>query len=581
MAELKIKVTAETQQAAKAVESLTKKTATAAATASHSLNTLSKSSGQATFAVLNLGRVAQDSSFGIMGVANNIEPLIQSLGALKAASGGAKGAFASFFGALAGPAGIGVLIGVVQLFDAYSKGYGVFAGRAKKATDEQKKFNEELSEARAVAIKAGIQLQALAQIAGDSSKTDKIRTEALRQINDETNKYGITITRAGIASGQAAKEIDKLTASLVQQAVAARFAEKVADLKVREAELSKKVAENTRGEAEAKNALLNLDRRKADQALIAQQVELSAIKDSKSKKQASEDLAAVQKELAGTEALYKTALVGSLEVSEKTTKGTQKLVTEQEALAAAFERAVGPQVTAIAGYQSLNSIMPEVTAELKRLNAEKEKEIALNKTAKALELIKGGTAQISTAGKGPAQAAADAMAANNEKLKNSFQEMGVVASFAIEQIPDLFNAAFQSISQGESPIKAITNSLKALIVRLAAAAAAAALLSLFLGGATGGAGAAGAAGGGKFASMFGQLLGFKLPGMAKGGIAMGPTPAIVGDGGPEAVIPLSQLHRLLGGRNTGGNTSVTGTIRGSDIYLTNKRGGDSYARLFG
>ena len=52
-----------------------------------SLKTLPNSSGQATQALTNFSRVVQDAPFGIIGVANNIDPLIQSFTALKASTG--------------------------------------------------------------------------------------------------------------------------------------------------------------------------------------------------------------------------------------------------------------------------------------------------------------------------------------------------------------------------------------------------------------------------------------------------------------------------------------------------------------
>jgi hypothetical protein len=73
-----------------------------------------------------------------------------------------------------------------------------------------------------------------------------------------------------------------------------------------------------------------------------------------------------------------------------------------------------------------------------------------------------------------------------------------------------------------------------------------------------------------------------ITGNASGGITTGPTRALIGEGGPEAVIPLSQLARIIGNvGGGGGSTVVTGNLRGDLIYLSNQRGGASYSRLFG
>ena len=64
-----------------------------------------------------------------------------------------------------------------------------------------------------------------------------------------------------------------------------------------------------------------------------------------------------------------------------------------------------------------------------------------------------------------------------------------------------------------------------------------------------------------------------LPALAEGGLAFGPTAALVGDNpgasvDPEVIAPLSKLNGMLGG---GQKVIVEGVIRGEDIYLTNKK----------
>jgi hypothetical protein len=91
----------------------------------------------------------------------------------------------------------------------------------------------------------------------------------------------------------------------------------------------------------------------------------------------------------------------------------------------------------------------------------------------------------------------------------------------------------------------------------------------------------GASFGAKFGKLFGGLSGLKF---AEGGVVFGPTRALFGEAGPEAVIPLSELPRLVGqiaGSSGGGSVAVTGAIRGNDIYLTNQNAGASFSRLFG
>jgi hypothetical protein len=73
-----------------------------------------KPTGDATNALTNLSRVAQDAPYGFMGIANNLNPLLESFQRLSKETGSAGGALKSMVGGLMGPAGIGVALGVVS-----------------------------------------------------------------------------------------------------------------------------------------------------------------------------------------------------------------------------------------------------------------------------------------------------------------------------------------------------------------------------------------------------------------------------------------------------------------------------------
>ena len=70
-----------------------------------------------------------------------------------------------------------------------------------------------------------------------------------------------------------------------------------------------------------------------------------------------------------------------------------------------------------------------------------------------------------------------------------------------------------------------------------------------------------------------------VPALAKGGMAFGPTMAIIGDNrnaaiDPEVVAPLSKLRDMMGGNQV----EVFGRISGNDIFLSNARTGNSRNR---
>jgi hypothetical protein len=70
-----------------------------------------------------------------------------------------------------------------------------------------------------------------------------------------------------------------------------------------------------------------------------------------------------------------------------------------------------------------------------------------------------------------------------------------------------------------------------------------------------------------------------LPALAQGGLAYGPTTALVGDNrnagiDPEVIAPLSKLRDMMGGNQV----EVFGRISGNDIFLSNARTGTSRNR---
>ena len=72
----------------------------------------------------------------------------------------------------------------------------------------------------------------------------------------------------------------------------------------------------------------------------------------------------------------------------------------------------------------------------------------------------------------------------------------------------------------------------------------------------------------------GLLQRVQVPALATGGLAYGPTMAMVGDNrnaaiDPEVVAPLSKLKDMMGGSQV----EIFGRIKGDDIFLSNARNG--------
>ena len=82
--------------------------------ASTALRRVPQAANQASFAVANLGRVVQDAPFGFLGIANNLNPLLESFERLKATTGTTGGALKALGSSLLGPAGIGFAVSTIS-----------------------------------------------------------------------------------------------------------------------------------------------------------------------------------------------------------------------------------------------------------------------------------------------------------------------------------------------------------------------------------------------------------------------------------------------------------------------------------
>ena len=68
-----------------------------------------------------------------------------------------------------------------------------------------------------------------------------------------------------------------------------------------------------------------------------------------------------------------------------------------------------------------------------------------------------------------------------------------------------------------------------------------------------------------------------IPAMAQGGIVTGPTTALIGEAGAEAVIPLDKLGNMMGDNTV----NVVGKISGDDIVLVSDRARQNKTRVRG
>lgn len=220
------------------------------------LNGVSKASGSATAAAMELGRVVSDAPYGIRGMANNVSQLASQLffmagqqvtattatkastaatnsdttakvanttatvGAT-AATTAATGATVGFFGAvkmmwsaLMGP--MGFLLALQAVISAVD----YFYGANTKAEESIKSLNDANIEGAKTAGKTATEFKILTDIVLDKTSKDKDQAKALKILNKRYEDFNTDLITNAKNLKEAREEVDKYTESLIVQAKA-------------------------------------------------------------------------------------------------------------------------------------------------------------------------------------------------------------------------------------------------------------------------------------------------------------------------------------------------------------------------
>jgi hypothetical protein len=147
-----------------------------------------------------------------------------------------------------------------------------------------------------------------------------------------------------------------------------------------------------------------------------------------------------------------------------------------------------------------------------------------------------------------------------------------IAKSGFEMFGDVLTSSLDSALSSQENffdvfVKNIKRAIQSLLVQLAVMTLISAIMPASLGGI------------GKAAFSSKNIMGnlgklMNIPAMADGGVVMGPQMALIGEAGPEAVIPLDQLKNFGGAQQV----EVVGKISGTDIYLSNRNTGTNRQR---
>jgi hypothetical protein len=507
-----------------------------------------KGTGRANSALTDLSRIAQDAPFGFIAIQNNISPLIESFGRLKTETGSTGGALKAMLSGLTGPAGIGVAVAVVtSILTVFAQHMGHTKDEVDKNKESLDNFNKSLKDAEAQGLATGAKLQTFVDIARDGQLPMEQRNYALREANKILGEHGEKLTMVNISTKAVTDEINNFTKALIQQSLASKFADRVADLMIKQKDAAKDYGkalkdytEQAKFAAEAGSVALSggsggvggLGNINATQNAIGALKTLTGA--TTSYKNVTKELQEVYGMLNASQR-EATELMGDLGVKEKEHHAKRKKRIKE--LKDPLDKA--PDRTGIFTMREGATATPDIASALPSQNDH-------------LSILDQIIAKQKEAAKGI------------QDYRNGIVDMGksLVGTFE--------NVFTELISGGGNAMKVFAQFIQTVIMKLIAAAAVAAILSALTGGFGGG------AKGGGFASIFSKIAG--IPKFADGGIVSKPTLAMVGEGGEsEAIIPMSKLNNLM---NSTGGGEFTLRASGDDLVAvlnrTRARQGRSY-----
>lgn len=508
-----------------------------------SFASLSKSSNQATGSLINLGRVVQDAPFGFLGIANNLNPLIEGFGRLRAETGSTGSAFKSLASSLAGAGGlafgVSLLSSALILFGdellgtkTKSEASEAALNKFKEAVDNTKESVNDLS----TALQFANSLGALnIEIAGLGDLTD-LREQSIAQVQFtqglERQKERLKKIGEDIAKNEELNGKDRAEALDANFKAIEDINDKIEESENAQRLIYRRIALQKIKDQKDANKKLKEDNDKFIDDTIARAKELSAFLE----RRGVLDIGA------GFDINPFKSRIGNFEAAKKFI---------EKALNQRF--AFNPLKTEITQDLKLKSDdirginIREIEPEINKLRDKLQKSVEqLTKTNPILVEFEFRRKK----GQDKANDILKSIGLDPETAQNLFRNLGDeavnVANTVNNVMTPAFTSFFDALKKGVNPIKAffeaIGQAILEVIQKFIQAAITAAIFNAILGG-----------GGAGFASLFKQFAGFR----AGGGPVNSGKSYIVGENGPELFVPNT------GGRIIPNNSAVGGGLRTS------------------
>lgn len=531
-----------------------------------------KKTGDATQSLINLSRVAQDAPYGFIGIANNINPLLESFQRLQTQTGSTTKALGSMVAGIAGPAGIGLAVGVAtSLLTVYSKEIADFF---KSPTDKLKEFREELKKTNQEVYKIVGEIQAnravglnlVNLITGGNATQQQEALKRLKALYSDNKaiqdakvgndkQFYINLVNAAAKQKEALGKEENNTRTLSQLYDKQNELEDERNKKLAAAKDIRKTISTGAGAittvftAEQQRKQINAEYDKS-LALIRTKIQQAELLNAK---------------FLGVSTGVETADKKGGKAADPLKEFSQNLKSENNAILQAIQRR--KELGKTASYIKMETPQDKASAERKR----KSDIAAFGKQQMTGELgdyLQGKTSVFYEEQKKINEQKALDIKITKEQTEANIQLADTLSNYVANSFMNLFSA----MQQGQSIGEALKNVFIGIAEQIAFAAIKAAAFTAILNLIPGMQGVSEALGG--FKGIFTKILG-----LASGGIVTGPTLAMVGEGNEsEAVMPLSKLGNLMNNTFNAGAMASNGgggngefVLRGQDLVLALNR----------
>lgn len=512
------------------------------AKAQTALQKLPNASNQATNSLMNLSRVAQDAPYGFIGIANNINPLLESFQRLKATTGTTGGALKALGKELTGPAGIGLAVGVVSsLLVVFGDKLFKTSRAADEAENSAKKLKDAVQGIFQNAAKEAAEVTSLVAVLKTETETRQRKLAAL----NELKKIQPEIFSGLKLEGNAVAGLDT-----AYQGYIANLKTVIA-VKLKQAQLEQLITkqlqlqgvtltQSEKGLLDAANAFSEKRLQEARQKGDATGAGIiSNILGTREKRQ--QELNRIQSDI---DALFKSLqeLSSGIDLKIKEPKGStvvkDKIVPllglgdSDQALFSTIDRI-------------FQQVQDRVNFKLKNLFNQKKGFDITGGSVKEKGLIPDDT------------------------IKYTQEQLQFISQAVSSVLQPAFSGLFDTLEEGGNVIKSFfdgfIDGIKRMIEQLLATAAISGILALITGG--------------SFNSIFSGAIGLSPKKRAAGGPVSGGLPYLVGENAPELFVP-STSGRIVPMNNLGGITggamqmvmvTVDGRISGRNLELVTTR----------